>query len=238
MIFNGLAFNERTCWLFGVADAYVRRSWGIAKESMSTIIRGIILGLSITAPIGPTNIEVIRRGSREGWRSAAIFCLGVIVALVLYLLLVTFGLSFLTESAVFNTLLTSLGVLVLAYLSYNSIRDFFAGTEIDLHEQASGNKHFIPGVVLTISNPAILLLWTGIMGADLAASHASVGQGFLLSFGILIGVAVFFTILTLLVHYGRKFLRQRYLKYVSLVAGVVLLFFCVRFAYDLLGRFL
>ncbi len=204
---------------------------------MSTIIRGIILGLSITAPIGPTNVEVIRRGMKQGWRSAAVFCLGVMVALIFYLVLVTFGLSFLTESAVFNTLLTSLGVLVLAYLSYNSIRDFFSGTEIDLDGQASSNQHLIPGIVLTISNPAILLLWTGIMGADLAASRGSVAEGFLLSFGILIGVAVFFTLLTLLLHYGRKFLRQRYLKYVSLVAGVVLLFFCVRFAYDLLGRF-
>ena len=204
---------------------------------MSTIIRGIILGLSITAPIGPTNIEIIRRGMKQGWRSAAVFCLGVIVALIFYLVLVTFGLSFLTESVVFNTLMTSLGILVLAYLSYNSIRDFFVGTKIDLDEQASANKHFIPGIVLTISNPAILLLWTGIMGADLAASRASVAEGFLLSFGILIGVAVFFTVLTLLLHYGRKFLRQRYCKYVSLVAGVVLLFFCVRFAYDLLGRF-
>jgi threonine/homoserine/homoserine lactone efflux protein len=205
---------------------------------MSTIIRGIILGLSITAPIGPTNIEVIRRGTKEGWRAAAIFCLGVVVALVLYLLLVTFGLSFLTESEEFNILLTSLGVLVLAYLSFNSFRDFFTGTEIDLDEQAGGNKHFIPGIVLTISNPAILLLWSGIMGADLAASRASMGQGFLLSIGILIGVGVFFTALTLLIHNGRRFLRQRYFKYVSLIAGVILLFFCVRFAYDLLGRFL
>jgi threonine/homoserine/homoserine lactone efflux protein len=160
------------------------------------------------------------------------------VALVLYLLLVTFGLSFLTESEVFNALLTALGVLVLAFLSYSSIRDFFAGTEIELSEQARGNEHFVPGIVLTLSNPAVLLLWTGIMGADLAASRASMGEGLLLSLGILMGVAVFFTLLTLLIHYGRKFLRQRYLKYVSLVAGVVLLFFCIKFAYDLLERFL
>jgi len=205
---------------------------------MGTIIRGIILGLSITAPIGPTNVEIIRRGLKQGWRSAAVFCLGVIVALLFYLFLATFGLAFLTESAVFNTLLTSFGVLVLGYLAYNSIRDFFVGTEIDLDEQAGANKHFVPGIVLTISNPAVLLLWTGIMGADLAASHGSVGQGFLLSFGILIGVAIFFTILTLVLHYGKKFLRQQYRKYVSLAAGVVLLFFCVRFGYDLLRRFL
>ena len=206
---------------------------------MDTIIRGVILGLSITAPIGPTNVEVIRRGTKEGWRSAAAFCSGVMVALVLYLLLVVFGLSFLVESDLLNTLLTFFGVIVLAYLAYNSIRDFFTGTGVDLDNQASsGNRHFVPGIVLTISNPAILLLWTGIMGADLATSHASLGQGLLLSVGILIGVALFFTGLTVLIYYGRRLLKQQVLKYVSLAAGIVLSFFCVKFAYDLVNRFM
>jgi threonine/homoserine/homoserine lactone efflux protein len=201
---------------------------------MGTILRGIILGLSITAPIGPTNIEVIRRGAQEGWRSARAFCLGVVVALMIYLLLVVLGLSYLTESELFNTLLTILGVVVLAYLSYSSLRDFFSGTELKLGEDGlSSNKHFLPGIVLTISNPAILLLWTGIMGADLAASNASFSQGLILSVGILIGVVIFFTLLVSLIHFGRKFLQQRYIKYVSLAAGIVLLGFCLRFAYGL-----
>lgn len=204
---------------------------------MNTILRGILLGLSITAPVGPTNIEVIRRGTREGWRSARAFCLGVMVALVIYLLLVAFGLSFLTESELFNTLLTILGVIVLAYLSYNSLRDFFSDSEIELGAEESGKEHFLPGIVLTISNPAILLLWTGIMGTDLAASGSSLGQGLMLSLGILIGVAVFFTLLILLIHYGRKFLQHQYIKYVSLLAGIVLMVFCLRFAYGLWVRF-
>ena len=208
------------------------------SEIASTILRGIVLGLSITAPVGPTNVEVIRRGAQEGWRSARAFCLGVVVALVIYLLLVVLGLSFLTESKTFNTLLTILGVIVLAYLSFNSLRDFFSGTEIELDEEESGKEHFLPGIVLTISNPAILLLWTGIMGADLAASGASLGQGLMLSIGILVGVFIFFTILIFLIHFGRKFLRQRYMKYISLVAGVVLLEFCIWFAYGLMVRFL
>jgi len=202
-------------------------------ETMSIILRGILLGLSITAPIGPTNIEVIRRGTREGWRSARAFCLGVIVALVIYLLLVALGLSFLTESELFNTLLTILGVIVLAYLSYNSLRDFFSGREIEFAKDVSGKEHFLPGIVLTISNPAILLLWTGIMGADLAVSGASLSQGLMLSIGILIGVFIFFTTLILLIHFGRRFLQPRYIKYVSLVAGIVLMGFCIRFAYGL-----
>lgn len=205
---------------------------------MSIILRGIILGLSITAPIGPTNIELIRRGTKEGSRAAIAFWLGVLVALVLYLALVVFGLSFLTESRLFNTLLTSFGVVVLAYLSYNSIRDFIAGREWDSGTQASGNHHFVPGIVLTISNPAILLLWTGIMGADLAASQASLDQGLLLGLGIVIGAIIFFIVLTILIHYGRRLVQRRYLKYVSLIAGVVLLFFCAKFAYSLLDQLL
>lgn len=205
---------------------------------MSTLLRGILLGLSITAPIGPTNVEVIRRGAQQGWKSARAFCLGVIVALVIYLLLVVLGLSFLTESELFNIVLTTLGVLVLAYLSYNALKDFFSGSEIEFEEGGSGKGHFVPGIVLTISNPAILLLWTGIMGADLAASGASLSQGLMLSIGILMGVILFFTILIFLIHYGRKFLQQRVIKYVSLAAGVVLFLFCVRFAYGLLVRFL
>jgi threonine/homoserine/homoserine lactone efflux protein len=205
---------------------------------MSTILRGVVLGLSITAPIGPTNVELIRRGTREGARAAIAFWLGVMVALVLYLILVVLGLSFLTESHVFNTLLTFFGVIVLAYLSYNSIKDFYVGREIDSEEQAGSSKHFVPGIVLTISNPAILLLWTGIMGADLAASRASLSQGLSLGLGIMIGVAVFFVALTILIHYGRRFLRRRYLKYVSLMAGIVLLFFCIKFAYGLLNQLL
>jgi threonine/homoserine/homoserine lactone efflux protein len=211
---------------------------GASRESMNTILRGVILGLSITAPIGPTNIELIRRGTREGPRATIAFWLGVMVALVLYLLLVVLGLSFLTESRVFNTILTSLGVIVLAHLSYNSIKDFFVGREVDSEEQAGSNKHFVPGIVLTMSNPAVLLLWTGIMGADLSASRASVGQGLVLSLGIMIGVAAFFIVLTIVIHYGRRFLRRRYVKYVSLVAGIVLLYFCVKFAYGLLSQFL
>ena len=204
---------------------------------MDTILRGIILGLSITAPIGPTNVEVIRRGVKEGWKSAIAFCLGVMVALIFYLLLVVFGLSFLTESPFVNTLLLILGVLVLAYLAYNSFKDFFKGVELDLGDQESGGAgHFLPGIVLTISNPAVLLLWTGIMGADLAASQASLGAGLALSLGILIGVAIFFSGLALLIHHGRRLLKGQYFRYVSLAAGIVLAIFCLKFAYELVNQ--
>jgi threonine/homoserine/homoserine lactone efflux protein len=201
---------------------------------MNIIIQGIILGLSITAPIGPTNIEIIRRGVKEGPKGAISFWLGVMAALFIYLLLVVFGLSLLLHSHTFNILLTSFGVIVLAYLSYNSLREFFSGREIKMEEPSSRGKNFIPGIVLTIANPAVLLLWTGIMGANLATNRTTASQGLLLSLGVMIGVAIFFISLTILIYYGRRFLQKKILQYVSLVAGIVLIIFFIMFAYNLI----
>src|SRR3989338_5537311 len=127
---------------------------------METIVQGIILGLSIAAPIGPTNIEIIRRGLKNGWKSAVAFYFGVMVALIIYLSLVVLGLSFLTQSRLFNILLSSFGVLVLFYLSYGSLKDFFNKKELNLSGKAESGKNFIQGIILTISNPVVLLFWT------------------------------------------------------------------------------
>jgi len=92
---------------------------------MNIIFQGFLLGLSISLPVGPTNIEVLRRGLKEGWKSATLFVLENLVALIFYLLLIIFGLSFLTQSKIFNTLLSFFGIIVLFYLSSSAIKDFF-----------------------------------------------------------------------------------------------------------------
>lgn len=201
---------------------------------MDAILRGIILGLSITAPLGPTNVEVIRRGLKEGWKSAFIFCIGVMVALLLYLALVAFGLSFLAKSREFGIILSIFGVAVLCYLAYNAMRDFFNPKKLPLDGKAASRANFVPGIILTISNPAVLLLWTGIIGADLS-SQSSPEQGLLLSFGILVGVLAFFIFLTALIRGGRKFINQKNFRYISLAAGLVLLYFALSFGYQLLS---
>ena len=188
---------------------------------MITVIEGIILGLSIAAPIGPTNIEIIRRGLKNGWKSAASFYLGVLVALSTYLIFALIGLSYLTKIPIFNLLLLVFGVLVLFYLSYNSIKDFFS------------KKNFIPGIVLTISNPYVLLFWTGIMGADIVSNSASINRSLLLSLGILIGVIIFAFIIIPAVQFGRKYVNQKNFRYVSLASGLILFYFFIKFGIEL-----
>src|SRR3989344_3078641 len=175
---------------------------------MNVILQGFLLGLSISLPVGPTNIEVLRRGLKEGWKSASLFVLGNLVALVFYLLLIIFGLSFLTQSKFFNILISFFGIIVLFYLSYSAIKDFFSKKEFKFDTKVESKKNFLPGVVLTIANPVVLLFWTGILSSSFNNKQQSLFDGLLLSLGIILGDIIFFIFYIFLIHKGRKFLNK------------------------------
>jgi hypothetical protein len=110
----------------------------VIAELEAAIVEDILLGLSVAAPIGPTNVEMIRRGLRSGFWACVRFALGVDVALIAYLAAIFAGLSFLAEIEWFNTVLSVFGVVVLFYLGHVSIKDFFDRADLDL--EAGGRR--------------------------------------------------------------------------------------------------
>jgi L-lysine exporter family protein LysE/ArgO len=197
---------------------------------MGTIIDGILLGFSIAAPIGPTSIEIVRRGSKYGWKSSLIFFLGALLALVTYLAIAIFGISFVLHPGM-NTMLILAGTIVLFYLAYDAFMDF-RGKNIVFTADAQNGQNFIPGFILTISNPAVLAIWTGIMGAELAAT-GTIENGTMLSAGIIVGVCAFFLSLIGIVHKCKDCTNKKNFRYISLVAGLLLLYFALRFLFQL-----
>lgn len=80
------------------------------------LIRQIVLGLSIVAPIGPINIEIIRRGIYQGLWPSLLVGVGGMTSDLLLMFLMYQGLSeFLTLNWVQLTLLI-FGALALTYL--------------------------------------------------------------------------------------------------------------------------
>jgi threonine/homoserine/homoserine lactone efflux protein len=205
---------------------------------MSSIIEGIILGLSVAAPVGPTNIEMIRRGLKSGFWSCILFAAGVKVALIAYLTAVFAGLSFLTEVELFSTVLSFFGVIVLFYLGYTSIKDFFNRHNLTIEGDGRDSNHLVSGILLTIANPAVLLFWSGIIGANIATREFNLNSSLLVSGGILIGVSIWFLFLSTMIHAGRKYITPRVFGYISLGAGLVLIGFGLNFGYRMLLRFI
>ncbi len=205
---------------------------------MNIVIEGILLGLSISAPIGPTSIEIIRRSSKYGWRAAFIFFLGALTALIAYLALAVLGLSFLLQPGILSSSLLFLGSIVLFYLAYNSYEDYVGKGKIYHFKEVENKQNFIPGMVLTISNPAVIVMWTGIMGAELATWSANIEQGLMISGGVLIGVCLFFCSLIAVVQKFRENLNKKTFKWIALGSAILLTYFAVKFGFEFIRMLL
>ena len=63
------------------------------RVMLGAIIQQIVLGISLAAPVGPINIEMLKRGIERGFWHAWVVGIGGMTADILFMLLIYFGLS-------------------------------------------------------------------------------------------------------------------------------------------------
>jgi len=181
---------------------------------MTDIIRNIILGISLAAPIGPVNIEVIRRGLNFGFFPAFLLSIGAASADTTYLLLIYFGLSSFIKVPIIKTLIWIFGGFVLIYLGYQSIKNFKVKVKLNKSVPKIGKNSFITGYLITISNPMTIVWWIGVFGSILGTSIYNVSKTIALlnSLTIIIGVILWFFILSLVLHWGKSVFKEKHIK--------------------------
>ena len=210
---------------------------------MDDVIRNVLLGISLAAPIGPSSVAVIQNGLQKGFGRAFLTGIGVTMADATYMLVVYFGLSSFVSIPVVKILIWILGALVLLYLGVQSIRE--AGRRIDFEAPPliSARHPLIVGYLVNISNPIAVVWWLGIFGSLLGAVVAGPAKAgvFFSGASILAGILLWHTTASLLSHEGKRFLNPSTARYISIIAGVVLILFGMRFGYNAfqtLGAFL
>ncbi|EIJ81355.1 putative L-lysine exporter protein LysE2 [Bacillus methanolicus PB1] len=198
------------------------------------VLSYIILGLSLSIPVGPINIEMIKRGIKNGfWHSWAVG-LGGMSADVVLMLLIYFGISNYLTTPIAQSIMWIFGFLILVFLGFESIRDAFKEVTIsDEVQKESKSKSFLSGFLIAISNPLNIIFWIGIYGSVLTTTLNTVhqGQALLFSSAIFIGIALWDLSVASTIHFGRKFASQRFLKWLSVIAGFVLIGFGISFGY-------
>jgi threonine/homoserine/homoserine lactone efflux protein len=198
------------------------------------VLSYIVLGLSLSIPVGPINIEMIKRGIKNGfWHSWAVG-LGGMSADIVLMFLIYFGLSTYLTTPIAQLIMWIFGFLILVFLGYESIKDAFKEVAISNEVQKeSKSKSFITGFLIAISNPLNIIFWIGIYGSVLTTTLNTINQGqaLLYSSAIFIGIAVWDLTVASSVHFGRKLANQRFLKWLSVIAGLVLIGFGMNFGY-------
>lgn len=130
-----------------------------------TFLKGLAIGIIISAPMGPIGALCIQRTLNKGRMSGFSTGIGAALSDIIYCLLTGFGMSFIIDFIESHqSILQILGSVVLLIFAAYLIKRNPAGGLKTLQEQKK-NSHIqdlVTGFLLTFSNPLILFLIIGL----------------------------------------------------------------------------
>lgn len=213
--------------------------------SPERFLTAVALGLSVAAPIGPVNVEIIRRGLRWGPGAAFSLGCGAVSADCIYFLLavtLTDQARRLLESPAARGGVLLFGASLLILLGWGAVRaaGAAAAAEADSEPKTSARtalRSWAVGLAITLGNPMTILLWLSIAASLGAASPGSgtagapPGGGALWTevIGVACGALGWVIFLSTLLGLARRRVTPRFLRGVNLVSGALLIGFGVRF---------
>jgi threonine/homoserine/homoserine lactone efflux protein len=192
---------------------------------LSTFARGLLLGLSIAAPVGPIGVLCIRRTLTLGWRVGFLTGLGAATADATYGAIAAFGLTALSDLLIAEqSWLRLIGGLFLLYLG---ARTFFAKpATVAANVSANGLAGaYLSTLLLTLTNPLTILSFAAIFAGFGVASAGGAGAPVILVAGVFTGSALWWLLLSGGVSLARARFRPEALVWVNRISGSVLILF-------------
>jgi threonine/homoserine/homoserine lactone efflux protein len=161
------------------------------------LIRGMIFGLSIAAPVGPIGVLCIRRTLADGRLTGFVSGLGTATADACYGAIAAFGLTFITSFLVDQQFwLRLIGGTFLCYLGVATFRSRPAERPTAL--ASSGLRSaYVTTFLLTLTNPLTILTFAAIFaGIGVGEINGAYGSASLLVLGVFLGSALWWLVLS------------------------------------------
>jgi len=199
---------------------------------MSVFFSYILLGLSLSAPVGPINAAQLDKGIRFGFFHAWLVGIGGMIADALFMLLIYFGVAQFLDTPLIKTFLWLFGFFVLCYTGVESIKNAKASnSSTTMSRSETKGKSFRVGFFMAVSNPLNILFWLGIYGSVLAKTADTYSNYQLLIYtsGIFIGITLWDLTMASVATGARKWLNESILAWISIIAGVILIGFGLYF---------
>jgi threonine/homoserine/homoserine lactone efflux protein len=189
-------------------------------------LRGLIIGFSIAAPVGPIGVLCIRRTLAGGWAPGLVSGLGAASADAIYGSIAGFGLAFISNFLVSQQLW--LRLVGGAFLFFLGIRTLLAKPA----EQASSGKEggllaaYASTFFLTLTNPMTIISFAAIFaGLGLASTRANYGSAGFLVLGVFCGSASWWLLLSGVIGSFRTRFKPAILRWVNIISGAVIIGF-------------
>lgn len=182
--------------------------------------KGIVLGLSIAAPVGPIGVLCIRRTLAKGMANGFVSGLGAATADALYGCIAAFGVAavsaFLLEQQFYLRLLGGIFLLYLGCSTFFSVPAETTGI--------TGNNGlagaYVSAFCLTVTNPMTILSFTAIFaGLGVGATGGNYVLAGVLVLGVFMGSLLWWLFLSGMVNMLRTSLEQKSMIWINRLSG-------------------
>lgn len=193
---------------------------------VSFIIRGLIIGFAIAAPVGPIGVLCIRRSLVDGWKIGVATGFGAATADAIYGCIAALGLTVIS-----NILVNQQGWFKLIgglFLIYLGVKSFLSKPCQDAEEikPASMMSAYLTTWFLTITNPMTILSFIAIF-AGLGLGASTKQSGLWLVLGVFCGSLFWWLLLSSGVNLVRKSFKPAGLIWVNRISGLIIVVFGV-----------
>jgi putative LysE/RhtB family amino acid efflux pump len=197
---------------------------------------GFGLGFLVALQLGPVSLYQIKTTLRNGLAVGLAFAAGIALVDLVYAALGAVGVAPLLTVGPLETILGLLGAAVLVFLGVRTLRSACRVRLGDAVVAMSPRRGFAVALSMTAANPLTIASWAAIFSAASAAGAASTLEGaVLLVLGVGLGSATWDVALATATALAGRFVGDRFLCAVDLVAGVGLVCFGIALAYSVVA---
>jgi threonine/homoserine/homoserine lactone efflux protein len=196
--------------------------------NVGLLLKGVIIGFAIAAPVGPIGVLCIRRTLADGRIPGFVSGLGAATADAVYGAVAAFGLTLVTELLMEGS--SWLRLIGGAFLLFLGFRTFFARPAKRAAPARGGGLvgAYSSTFVLTLTNPTTILSFAAIFaGLGAGSPNGDASSAILLVLGVFLGSSLWWLVLSGTAGLFRAKLSAGGLRWVNRVSGTIIMAFGV-----------
>ncbi len=201
-----------------------------------------MLGFASAVPVGPVQIEVIKRSISGHLKSSVMVILGAMLSDAVYGAIAFFGIAPFLRERMVMAVFWLCGGTILIFLGVFTVRNSLSAHKFDRNSKHLKKKRwaFIGGLSLSGTNPMMVLWWllAARLFLDVGLIHEftpDIAASFLIAGGI--GLASYLAVLSLVLYWAKRYISESKIRHINLGFGIVLLFIAGYFIFTSLQYF-
>jgi threonine/homoserine/homoserine lactone efflux protein len=190
-------------------------------EDLKLLVKGVIAGLAIAAPVGPVNVLCISRTIARNRAAGLISGLGAAAADTFYGAIAGFSISFVIAFLLRELFWIRLfgGALLIAL----GIRYYFKKPKpMEERRDQPAHSDWVTAFLLTLTNPTTVLSFLAVLAVLGMSKERSLEHTLMLVGGIFTGSMLWWTILALVAGHFRDRFNDRSLVWMNRIAGLAI----------------